>query len=130
MKSDVFSLAAMMLTLMRGINLFTPNVGNSNLQYRQIRFGEFKNFWEKLGCSEFFSQELKDLMEKMLTYDPEKRISLKEVAEHEWFKGETFQNEDLKEFFCKLEAYLLRENGLKKDSKYESLQKKLKKDKN
>jgi serine/threonine protein kinase len=130
MKSDVFSLAVMMMTLMRGINLFTANVGNSNFQYCQIKCGEFKGFWNKLSFAEVFSVEFKDLMEKMLTYDPTNRISLEEVKNHKWFRGETFNKDELKEFFNKFEVYLLKESGSKKNSKYESFPKKVKKDQN
>ncbi len=40
---------------------------------------------------------LRDLIEKMLDVDSEKRISLKGIFEHEWMKGEVYGDRELKE---------------------------------
>lgn len=72
--------------------------------------------WGEKGISE----ELKDLLEKMLDKDPKKRINVEEIGEHKWMKGNGFdinkligwakeiqvEEKDLNEVFIPLERII------------------------
>ena len=44
-------------------------------------------FWEAHCRTAFFSQPAKDLLNKMLEPDPEKRITLEGILAHPWYTG-------------------------------------------
>lgn len=121
-KCDVFSFAVMMLCLITGINVLVPEI-----IYEQIKSGDFKKFWKYVKFSEFLSAEFKDLIEKMMTYDANQRISIEEVENHPWFKSNLLPKNELKGLLRTLEEELRMKSQREKDSKYESIQKKIKK---
>ena len=44
-----------------------------------------RKYWKVTGASKF-SDDFKDLMASMVSYDPEKRPSLTEIENHPWMK--------------------------------------------
>mmetsp|Transcript_206 Transcript_206/g.251 ORF Transcript_206/g.251 Transcript_206/m.251 type:complete len:189 (+) Transcript_206:211-777(+) len=49
---------------------------------------------------EFYSKEVRDLITGMIQVNPIHRISLTEIKQHEWFKGEVSTHEEIKENFA------------------------------
>ena len=45
---------------------------------------KYDEYWQKTGAHNK-SDDFKDLMIKMLNYDPEQRPSLEEIINHPWF---------------------------------------------
>ena len=51
-----------------------------------------KIFWKahsrgRPGFLNFFSDEFKDLIIKMLQFKPQKRLTLEDIKKHAWYKG-------------------------------------------
>jgi serine/threonine protein kinase len=55
-------------------------------KYKLLIDGKEEEFW-KLYESLAFTKETKDLIMKMLSYDPNDRIKQNSIMEHEWFQN-------------------------------------------
>ena len=79
-KCDIWSCGVIMYILLVG---YPPFKGKNNeLIYNKVLLGKYNmkgNEWKRV------SESGKDLVIKMLTYDPEKRPSAQQVLSHEWF---------------------------------------------
>ena len=126
-KCDVFSLAVMMLSLITGTSVLQEF--SSTDIYSQMKFRGFEKCWKYVGYSKLLSSEFKDLIEKMMKYDPNQRISMEEAENHDWFKKDLLKESELKGFLRKMQDDddLRIKEQREKDSKYEFLQKKIKK---
>ena len=61
-------------------------------------------FWaahsrNKPGKEKFYPSAFRDLINRMLAYDPLKRITLLEIANHEWFKKAVPTKEEIRKEF-------------------------------
>ena len=86
-QSDVFSLGITFNNLLGVYDLFpTPkNCTARDQNYLNMKEGKFDKIWLRMGektLCKYFSQEFKQLLEKMLDYDPEKRINIEEIREN------------------------------------------------
>ena len=68
--------------------------------YRHISDGNPQNFWKtheknKIGGEGFFSEELKDLIEKMLKTEPSERLNISQIMNHPWLEGHTLSREEV-----------------------------------
>ena len=79
-KCDIWSLGVILYVLLCG---YPPFNGDTDVEIMQnVQKGKFcfpKEEWD------IMSNEVKDLITKMLTYEPSKRISAKKILEHPWF---------------------------------------------
>ena len=79
-KCDIWSLGVIFYVLLCG---YPPFNGDTDVEIIQnVQKGKFIFPEEEWGI---ISSEAKDLIKKMLTYEPSKRISAKEVLLHPWF---------------------------------------------
>lgn len=56
-------------------------------------------FWKAHERNAYFSTDAKDLINKLLSPDPAKRITIAQIEEHEFFKGHVLSDAELKEDF-------------------------------
>lgn len=75
-----------------------------------------KQFWEKFtktnGLSpDFFSTSFMDLINKMITNDPQKRITIPEIKMHEWVLKDTLTLDQLRD---EMTIRLFKKESLKK----------------
>jgi len=60
-----------------------------------------EEFWkekeEKLGKSNFFDKDFKELLNGMLCKDPKQRMTLQEIKNSAWFKGPVYTSEELQD---------------------------------
>lgn len=106
-QSDVFSLGVTFNNLLGGYDLFpTPKTCVAREKnYMNMKEGKFGKIWRRMGertLCKFFSEEFKELIEKMLSYDPKKRISIEEVRENQWFCQELYTKDQMKNLFTNL----------------------------
>jgi calcium-dependent protein kinase len=81
-KCDLWSCGVILYILLVGYPPFTGR--NTSELFENISVGKYSisgNGWNKV------SNSAKDLVTKMLEYDPSKRISSQEAMEHEWIKS-------------------------------------------
>lgn len=53
--------------------------------YKLLAAGKNEKYWKKTG-GEALSHDFKDLMQKMLNYQPEQRPTVEELINHPWMK--------------------------------------------
>lgn len=59
----------------------------NDTKYKPLITKDFKSFWKAVDKG-FFSDMCKDLIQKMLAYNPKERIILSDIVNHDWFTEE------------------------------------------
>ncbi len=93
-KTDVFSLGVVLYVLVIGQMSFLKASVKDDC-YKNIIKGDYDGFWNMKSKLGYFSCEFKDLINKMLTFNPKERISLDEINYHEWMLGDFPLFEDI-----------------------------------
>jgi serine/threonine protein kinase len=88
---DLFALAIVLFITVAGTPPFAQ-ADRNEFYYKLIAGKKWEMFWKyhirgKPGGANFFSSEFKDLMQRMLAYDPAERLTVSQLREHAWFKG-------------------------------------------
>ena len=121
-KVDIFCLGVSLIRLVIGTSAFGKATRNDQ-KYHMIMQKKYKEYWEIVESQNNdlkLSEEFKDLYIKMILYNPQLRLTAKEVLEHPWFKEikemdqttkKNLENK-IKEEFIKL-IPLVKENSLK-----------------
>lgn len=84
MKADMFSVGVILFIIVQGIFPFSE-AKPDEYYYKLLIEGNLEKYWKKTG-GEALSGEFKDLITRMLNYDPEKRLSVDELINHPWMK--------------------------------------------
>jgi len=90
-KVDIFACGIFLFVMLTGFYPF-QSAEKIDSNYRHFYEGKSEVFWKDKkikNVSENISDSAKDLLNKMFEYYPEKRISIKEIKDHEFF------NEDI-----------------------------------
>ena len=90
-KADIFSLGVLLLILVIGFQGFT-----STSNYKMIKENNFENYW-KTFSDITLSEESKDLYIKMVSYNPDSRLSAEEILNHPWFNEIKEMNQEQKD---------------------------------
>ena len=106
-KNDVWSSGVLLFSIITGAQPYSINEKasmKSKVYYNLIKKKEWDKFWlyHEFSLKDeniFISDDCKDLIEKMLDYNEDQRISLKEVLNHKWMKDQINSNSILKEYF-------------------------------
>lgn len=84
-KADVFSLGVLLfIMLARSIPFQEAKIEDRN--FRTIAKAQYKKFWKRYSALDL-SDEVKDLLNNMLTYQPLQRWRLSAIHEHPWIQG-------------------------------------------
>lgn len=103
-KIDIFSLGVVLFSMIFNGHPFNRAIPRDNY-YKYINLNSWNEFWhvydEKIKKivekeeDESSWELLKDLLEKMLTKDPEERIGLQEILKHKWLNGDIYKDEEI-----------------------------------
>lgn len=83
-KADIFSVGVILFIIVQGIFPFSE-AKPDEYYYKLLVEGNLEKYWKKTG-GENLSNNFKDLIIKMLNYDPEKRPSTEELKNHPWMQ--------------------------------------------
>ena len=86
-KADIFSLGALLFRLVtKKWGFKTSKVKNEN--YRHIANKNMDIYWNDMSIeiNKTLSDEFKDLYFKMVTYNPDNRLTIEKIYEHPWMK--------------------------------------------
>jgi len=83
-QTDIFSAGVILFIIVLGIFPFSE-AKKDEYYYKLIYEGKLEKYWKKTG-GENLSEEFKDLVIKMLAYNPAKRPTIEEIKSHPWMK--------------------------------------------
>jgi serine/threonine protein kinase len=93
--ADVFSAGVVLFILLTGYPPF-EQAHKSDRWFRPLAKGDYRKFWElHSGCQISGDEGVKDLLQRMLTYNPKHRITLAEVKQHKWFNEKFLEGKEL-----------------------------------
>jgi serine/threonine protein kinase len=99
---DLFALSIVLFITIAGTPPFTQ-ADKSEFYYKLIYSQKMETFWKYhirgKPSPNFFSEEFKDLMKRMMDYDPTKRLTIDEIKQHAWYKGALPSYEEVFEEF-------------------------------
>ncbi|CAI2364449.1 unnamed protein product [Moneuplotes crassus] len=97
-KADIFS-AAVILFIMTTKHCPFIKADPNDKYYKLLIKGDIEQFWtlheNSNGESKQFSEDFKDLMTGMLSFDPSERFSLEDIQNHSWYNGPVAKKEDI-----------------------------------
>lgn len=89
-KSDIFSLGVLLFVITVGRFPFNT-CAYSDKKYRLIMTKKYDIFWENYEkCN--LSKEFKDLINNLICFNPNERLSIEEILRHPWIKNNTNYN--------------------------------------
>lgn len=101
-EGDLFA-AAVVLFIMVTQNCPFIRAEPSDRSYAKILADNWTDFWNAhykfVGSESVFSEDFKDLFEKMVAVNPEDRLTIRQIKKHCWFKGSVPSQEEVKEIF-------------------------------
>jgi len=89
----------------------------SDWWFEKIMSGRHSLFWKAHCRTAYFSESAKDFLNKILSADPSKRITLDQILEHEWFKGPILSEEELQEEMKARKMVVTLEKSKEKEAK-------------
>jgi serine/threonine protein kinase len=86
---DLFAATIILFIMRSGIPPFN-NALPSDMYYKLLMQGKHDFFWRihKKMTGNDYSVEFKDLIERMLSFNPDERLKIEELQNHPWLKGE------------------------------------------
>jgi serine/threonine protein kinase len=84
-KADLFSSAVVLFILVRGIFPF-KEARKEEFFYSFLCQKNYDEYWAKVE-STYLSADCRDLLQKMLSYDPAERPSIAEIRAHPWMQA-------------------------------------------
>jgi len=94
-KCDIFSAGVILFILLAGYPPFAE-ASTRDKWYRPMAEGNAKRFWRQhRKCAIAKMPEVRDLVTRMLWFDPKRRISIEGIRAHKWFTGKTLVQKEL-----------------------------------
>ena len=84
-KADLFSAAVVMFILVRGIFPF-KEARKEEFFFNYLVNKNYTDYWKKVERT-YLSADCRDLLQRMLSYDPAERPSIEEIRAHPWMQA-------------------------------------------
>eukprot|EP00475_Leptophrys_vorax_P035391 TRINITY_DN582_c0_g1_i1.p1 TRINITY_DN582_c0_g1~~TRINITY_DN582_c0_g1_i1.p1 ORF type:complete len:518 (-),score=150.12 TRINITY_DN582_c0_g1_i1:50-1372(-) len=94
--ADIFSAGVILFIMLAGFPPF-QHATKQDWWFNKLMNDKHALFWKAHERSAYFSDAAKDLINKILSNDAAKRITIEQIEEHEWFKGPVLSDEELRE---------------------------------
>jgi len=95
LKCDIFSVGVILFILLAGYPPF-EQASKNDKWFKPLMKGNVEKFWKAHQKSPIVQiPAAKDLLTRMLTFDPTKRIDMNGIKNHEWFSGDTLKQKEL-----------------------------------
>jgi len=95
LECDVFSAGVVLFILLTGYPPFEQAHVSDNW-FKPLAKGDFEKFWKAhRACPIANDAKVKDLLQKMLMFDPKKRITIGDVKKHPWYNDKILEGKDL-----------------------------------
>ena len=94
-KTDIFAAGVILFIMYSGSPPF-ESAAPSDRVYNLIKKDNWKVFWNahsKRKPQGFFTDNFKDLFEKLVSANPDNRIPIEQIAQHPWIKQELSSHE-------------------------------------
>jgi len=93
--ADIFSAGVVLFILLTGYPPF-EQAHKTDRWFRPLAKGDYNKFWElHAGCQISNDPDAKDLLQRMLVYNPKNRITIAEIKRHKWFNGKFLEGKEL-----------------------------------
>jgi serine/threonine protein kinase len=117
--ADIYSAGVFVFAMVTGTIPFQKATKSDSIYFKAIS-GDWDELWEffinNKGCPRDVSEEFKDLAEKLLHYDPSKRLTLGEILQHEWCNGKVATSDEIHQYMSNRKE-AVHEDRLKINSK-------------
>jgi serine/threonine protein kinase len=110
-QADLFASAVILFILLSQHPPFL-RAEEGDRYYKKIIQERWDRFWE-IYNDENFSESFKDMFSKMVSPNPDERLTLEEVKAHEWFNGPTMTHDEILEEFFLRQSKLIKNRELK-----------------
>lgn len=118
--TDLFSCGIILFIFVYGRPPFA-RADLANSHYVNIVNRNWERFWRFHSCGNVSkgSQGFKDLIQKMLAYDPSERLSMDEIRNHPWVLEEKASQERCKEFLAQMDLQEIQSDSSHENSNIE-----------
>ena len=102
-KADIFAAGVILFIMYAGNPPFEKAAPNDPY-YKLVKDKNFNTFWKahsRRRPAGFFSDNFKDIFQRMVAYNPKDRLKIEEIATHPWVKNVVSSNAEIKEEFEK-----------------------------
>lgn len=108
-KVDVWAIGVILFILIAG---FPPyqRPSKTDWWFHKLCAKKFDRFWMAHTRTAYFSDDCKDLINKIFAVDPKQRISLPDIMKHQWYQGTTLDADALKKTLSKRKEVVDSEN--------------------